>query len=37
MSDMVVTLATTDREVKTSRKARAPKEKLSLVYNAVVR
>ncbi len=34
MSDMVVMLATTDHEDRTSRKAMASKEKLSLVYNA---
>ena len=34
MSDMGVMLATTDHEVRTSRKAMAPTEKLTLVYNA---
>ena len=34
MSDMVVMLDIADHEVKTSRKAIVPKEKLSLVYNA---
>jgi hypothetical protein len=37
MSDMVVMLAIGDQEVRTSRKAMAPREKLSLVYNAVER
>jgi hypothetical protein len=37
MSDMGVMLATTDHEVRTSRKAMAPTEKLTLVYNAVER
>ena len=36
MSDMVVMLATTDHEVRTSRKAIIPREKLSLVFNAYV-
>jgi hypothetical protein len=36
MSDMVVMLDIADHEVRTSRKAIVPEEKLSLVYNAAL-